>query len=85
MLHDKTWLEMINESRKRHGEKLITWKEFCEMQSPTPQVGRKRIHDLYVRKKKSGYNFDPEPEKPSQKQRPPAVYSNQSIFEKYNL
>jgi hypothetical protein len=40
--------------------------------------------DPLPKRQKSFYNFEPEPA-PKPLQRPPAVYNNQSVYEKYGL
>lgn len=64
-----------NEVRMGRGENPLTWKEFV---SDNPD--RKEGHPM----KKRLYNFPPETEKVEMK-RPPAVYDNKSVYEKYGV
>lgn len=81
---------MINESRKRHGEKSMTWKEFMDddQENKVGRPLRKPAEAPIPRKRKDGtyvHEDYVEPDPPKQNQRPKAEYSNKSAREKYGL
>jgi len=77
----------VNEQLRKEGREGITWKQFISTDPSKPR-GRPRIpeemkaHNQKPRKR--FYNFDPEPQ-PIRIQRPPAIYNNQSIYDKYGV
>jgi hypothetical protein len=80
-----SWRRM-NALREMIGEEPYTWKEYISNQPEKRKPGgQKKPYESLSKRRKSFYNFDPDPEKPQKINRPPAVYSNQSIIDKYEL
>lgn len=63
----------INQSRARRGLPRLKWYEFVGGRKRVSAEAGRRIQD-YV-----------EPDPPRKIKRPPAVYSNQSIYDKYGV
>lgn len=73
-----------NEEARKIGERVISFAEFKTINPVKPQ-GRPAIDPLNLKKYKKGFfKFYPPTEK-KQIKRPPAVYSNQSIYDKYGV
>jgi hypothetical protein len=69
----KDLFDRVNESRKRRGDRPLSWPEFLGKEPKS--VYREKIKMLdHVEK-----------DEPKKIQRPPAVYDNHSVREKYGL
>lgn len=66
--------DRVNQSRLKRGLNTLTWKQFVSKDKPA-----------LVKKYRQEFKEVVEPDPPKQFQRPPAVYSNQSVYEKYGL
>lgn len=76
-----------NEIRRKEGLPILTWVDYIR-DNPPKKLGRPSIPD-HLKKpqsRKSHFflNFLPD-EKKEPIQRPPAEYSNKSVFEKYGV
>ena len=70
----KPLFDQINASRKEKGLATLTWKQFWQKKDPA-----------LAKKYRQGFKDVIEPDPAKTIQRPPAVYSNQSVYDKYGL
>lgn len=70
----KQVFEKINLSRKERGLRALSWGEFLTMKEPKEVTTQK-------------YKMLEQEQQPEQKtfQRPPAVYDNKSVYDKYGI